>query len=141
MRPKKVILCAIGNEQELSVVKFLLDTNGYRVLPAATGQEALEAFTSCAQIDLVMADQTLPQTSGNQLARRFKELASYVPVLLLGDPQGLNGELLAADVLLSKKNATPHELLDRVKTMSARKRGPRKGMHRAQPLHQLAVAS
>ncbi len=34
MRPKKVILCVDDNEQELSVLKFMLVTNGYRVLAA-----------------------------------------------------------------------------------------------------------
>ncbi len=38
MRPKKVILCVDDNEQELSVLKFMLTTNGYRVLAAKTGR-------------------------------------------------------------------------------------------------------
>lgn len=140
MRPKKVILCAIDNEQELSVLKFLLSTNGYRVLAAANGQEAIEAFSS-AQIDLVMADQSLPQMSGNQLASRLKQIASYVPVLLLGDPQAMGSELLAADAVVAKRNCSPHDLLERIKAMSARKRGPRKGTHRVSHLAELAVAS
>ena len=41
MRPKKVILCVDDNEQDLSVLKFMLSTNGYRVLSASNGLEAL----------------------------------------------------------------------------------------------------
>ena len=52
MRPKKVILCVDDNEQELSVMKFMLVTNGYRVLAAKNGQEAIELFTENA-VDLV----------------------------------------------------------------------------------------
>ena len=44
MRPKKVILCVDDNEQELSVLKFMLTTNGYRVLSASNGQEAIAVF-------------------------------------------------------------------------------------------------
>ena len=44
MRPKKVILCVDDNEQELSVLKFMLATNGYRVVSACTGQEAIGIF-------------------------------------------------------------------------------------------------
>jgi CheY-like chemotaxis protein len=44
MRPKKVILCVDDNEQELSVLKFMLATNGYRVLSALNGQEAIGMF-------------------------------------------------------------------------------------------------
>jgi hypothetical protein len=45
-----------------------------------------------------------------------------------------------ADALLPKKTCSPHELLERVKIMSARKRGPRKGTTRM-PQAQFAVAS
>jgi len=37
MRPKKVILCVDDNEQDLSVLKFMLVTNGYRVVAATNG--------------------------------------------------------------------------------------------------------
>jgi glutamate dehydrogenase/leucine dehydrogenase len=47
----------------------------------------------------------------------------------------------AADALLAKKNCSAHELLERIKVMSARKRGPRKGTVRMAPDVQLAVAS
>jgi hypothetical protein len=52
------------------------------------------------------------------------------------------GELHAADALLSKKGSTPQELLERVKVMSARKRGQRKGSQRVPAqMAALAVAS
>jgi hypothetical protein len=47
----------------------------------------------------------------------------------------------AADALLAKKNCTPQELLERIKIMSARKRGPRKGTLRMAPAAEFAVAS
>ncbi len=48
-------------------------------------------------------------------------------MIMLGDPQRMGSEMHAADALLAKKNCSPLELLERVKVMSARKRGPRKG--------------
>jgi len=51
-------------------------------------------------------------------------------------------DIHAADALLAKKNCTAQELLERIKVMSARKRGPRKGSVRVQqPAAELAVAS
>ena len=47
----------------------------------------------------------------------------------------------AADALLAKKNCSPQELLERIKVMSARKRGPRKGSQRQAPMLELARAS
>jgi hypothetical protein len=46
-----------------------------------------------------------------------------------------------ADALMAKKNCSPHELLERIKVMSARKRGPRKGAQRHIPSMELAQAS
>jgi len=63
-----------------------------------------------------------------------------VPMILLGDPQKMGDQLHGADALLAKKNYSPQELLERIKVMSTRKRGPRKGSTRL-IAPQLAVAS
>ncbi len=140
MRPKKVILCVDDNEQDLSVLKFMLATNGYRVLSATNGPEAVGIFADHV-VDLVLADFSMPQMNGDQLVSRLKQIASHVPMVLLGDPQKMAGQMHGADALLAKKTCTPQELLERVKVMSARKRGPRKGMQRLAHGTELAVAS
>ena len=140
MRPKKIILCVDDNELELSVLKFMLSTNGYRVLSATTGQEAIVLFSE-TQVDLVLADFAMPLMSGSQLVGRLKEVASHVPMILLGDPQKMEAEIHRADAMLAKKNCSPQELLERIKIMSARKRGPRKGSVRVNPGMELAQAS
>src|ERR1700722_12930204 len=73
MRPKKVILCVDDNEQELSVLKFMLATNGYRVVSALTGQEAIGMFSDHA-VDLVLSDYSMPQMNGDQLVNRLKQM-------------------------------------------------------------------
>src|SRR5580658_4971362 len=103
MRPKKVILCVDDNEQELSVLKFMLATNGYRVVSAVTGQEAIGIFAE-TQVDLVLADFAMPQMNGCQLVDRLKQIASHVPMLLLGDLQKMENEMSGADATLAKKN-------------------------------------
>jgi DNA-binding response OmpR family regulator len=140
MRPKKVILCVDDNEQELSVLKFMLTTNGYRVFSASSGQEAIGIFAN-TPVDLVLADFSMPQMNGNQLVDRLKRTAAHVPMIVLGDPQTMVGEIHAADALLAKKSCSPQELLERIKVMSARKRGPRKGAQRMAPVTELAAAS
>ena len=140
MRPKKIILCVDDNEQELSVLKFMLSTNGYRVESACTGQEAIGVFSEIP-VDLVLSDYAMPQMNGCQLVERLKQIAGHVPMILLGDPQRMGGEMHSADALLAKKNCSPQELLERIKVMSARKRGPRKGSQRQVLPVELAVAS
>jgi CheY-like chemotaxis protein len=145
MRPKKVILCVDDNEQELSVLKFMLATNGYRVLSASNGQEAIAIFSSAPLIDLVLSDTNMPQMSGGQLAERLKRMAGHVPIILLGDAQAGapfgSGEIHVADALLTRKTCSSQELLERIKVMSARKRGPRKGAQRMPQVTELAAAS
>jgi CheY-like chemotaxis protein len=140
MRPKKIILCVDDNEQELSVLKFMLATNGYRVVSATNGKDAIDIFAD-TQVDLVLTDFSMPQMNGGQLVDRLKQMAAHVPMIMLGDPQRMGSEMHAADVLLTKKNCSPVELLERVKVMSARKRGPRKGAQRIMSETALAVAS
>jgi len=140
MRPKKIILCVNDNEQELSVMSFMLNTNGYRVVPATNGLDAIELFSGM-QVDLVLADYTMPQMNGNQLVNRLKQIASHVPMILLGDPQSMGGQIHVADALIAKKQCSPQDLLERIKIMSARKRGPRKGSVRQAPIAELAAAS
>jgi two-component system response regulator CpxR len=141
MRPKKIILCVDDNEQELSVLSFILSTNGYKVLPANTGQEAIDIFAT-SQIDLVLTDFSMPQMNGAQLVKRLKQMGSHVPMILLGEPQSMGSEIHAADAMLAKRNCSSLELLERVKIMSARKRGPRKGTHRmTHAVEELAAVS
>ena len=140
MRPKKFILCVDDNETDLSVLKFLLATNGYRVVSANNGQEAIGIFADTA-VDLVLSDFSMPQMNGDQLVRSLKQIASHIPMILLGDPQKMGENLHAADAVLAKRNCTSQELLDRIKIMSARKRGPRKGSTRSVHHAKLAVAS
>lgn len=139
MRPKKVILCVDDNEQELSILRFMLTTNGYRVVSASSGQEAVGIFAAIP-VDLVLSDFTMPQMNGKQLVERLKRIANHVPMILLGDPPAMSGEIHVADAMLAKKGCPAHELLERIKVMSARKRGPRKGQRLAR-VEELAVAS
>lgn len=133
MRPKKVILCVDDDEQALSVLKFLLVTHGYRVLEATRGEQAIALFKE-NHVDLVLADHLMPEMDGNELIRQLKAIARYVPMILLGDLKQFSGQPHAADALLAKGAIPAQEMLQRVKIMVARKRGPRKGAARAMAL-------
>ena len=126
MRPKKTILCVDDNEQALSVRKFMLETRGYRVLTAASSQQALELFRE-GGIDLVLSDLIMPYMDGNELVRRMKELAPEVPAILISGSVKAFDRANRADAFLPKGACSPVELLERVRMMVARKRGPKKG--------------
>jgi two-component system response regulator CpxR len=125
MRPKKTILCVDDNEQTLSVRKFLLETRGYRVLAATNAAEALETFRR-GGIDLVLGDLVMPQMDGNEMVRRMKDIAPEVPMILISGSVKQFDRANRADAFLPKGACTPVEMLERIRVMIARKRGPKK---------------
>jgi two-component system response regulator CpxR len=125
MRPRKTILCVDDNEQALSVRKFMLETRGYRVLTAHTAAEALDIFAA-GNIDLVLSDLIMPQMDGNELVRRIKSMAPEVPTIILSGSVKNFERASSADAFLPKGACTPLEVLERIRVMIARKRGPRK---------------
>jgi CheY-like chemotaxis protein len=118
------------NEQMLSVLRFTLVTNGYRVLVALGGQEAVAIFATTPLIDLVVAYSDMVGMSGSQLAERLKVMRRWIPILLLGD-LAAGDQAHTFEAVMASVNCTSFELLERAKVMSARKRGPRKGIGRA----------
>jgi len=126
MRPKKTILCVDDNEQALAVRKFLLETRGgYRVVAAHSGKEAMERFR-VGGIDLVLSDLVMPHMDGNELVRRMKEIAPEVPMILISGSVKVFDHANRADAFLPKGTSTPGEMLERIRVMIARKRGPRR---------------
>lgn len=131
MRPKKSILCVDNNEQLLSVRKFFLETRGcYRVMTASSSQEALELIRSIApgSLDLLLCDLILPQMDGNELVRRAKQLHPGLPAMIVSGTVTAFDRASAADVFLPKGASSPLEMLERIRVLVARKRGPKKAV-------------
>jgi two-component system response regulator CpxR len=128
MRPRKTILCVEDNEQILSVRKFLLETRGYRVLAMSCAAEALEHLQQATpgSIDLLLTDLILPQMDGNELIRRAKQIHPGLPSLLVSGTVTSFERAAAADAFLPKGGCAPAEMLDRIRILVARKRGPKK---------------
>jgi two-component system, OmpR family, response regulator CpxR len=126
MRPRKTILCVDDNEQTLAVRKFLLETRGgYRVVAASTGKEAIDRFRR-GGIDLVLSDLLMPTMDGNELVRRMKEIAPEIPMILISGSVKTFDHTNRADAFLPKGSSSPVEMLERIRQMIARKRGPKK---------------
>src|SRR5580692_4953195 len=130
MRPKKTILCVDDNEQALSVRKFLLETRGYRVLAVATAHEALEILERAlpGSIDLLLSDLLMPTMDGNELIRRAKDMSPALPAMLISGTVKQYERGIRADVFLPKGVCSPVEMLERIRVLVARKRGPKKAM-------------
>jgi CheY-like chemotaxis protein len=130
MRPKKSILCVDDNEQLLSVRKFLLETRGYRVLTATASHDALDILGSTVPgtLDLLLCDLIMPQMDGNELVRRAKQLHPGLPAMIVSGTVTSFDRACAADVFLPKGACSASEMLERIRILVARKRGPRKAV-------------
>ena len=138
MRPKKTILCVDDNEQALSIRKIMLETRGYRVVACTNGQQALEAFRR-GGIDLVLSDLLMPVLDGAALVEKVKALSPETPAILFsGSVKGYERDTVA-DVFLPKGMYAPIELLERIRVLLIKKRGPKRGA--VMPPQQLQAAS
>jgi CheY-like chemotaxis protein len=142
MRPRKTIVCVEDNEQILSVRKFLLETRGYRVLAMNSGAEAMDYLRGVmpGSVDLLIADVIMPQMDGNELVRRAKQLHPGLPTLLVSGTVSNFERAAAADAFLPKGACSPAEMLDRIRILVARKRGPKKQIPLPTPDTATAIA-
>jgi CheY-like chemotaxis protein len=129
MKPKRTILCVDDNEQALSIRKVMLETRGYRVLACTSGEEALEHFRK-GGIDLVLTDLIMPGLDGTKLIDEVKKLSPQTPAILLSGKVRIYDRDTRADVFLPKGMYAPAELLERVRVLLVRKRGPKRASSR-----------
>ena len=103
------------------VVGQYLEIEGYCVLPAVNGLEALRVAAATPP-DLVILDLTLPGMDGLEVCRRLRA-ASAVPILMLTargeDADKLAGFSLGTDDYLTKP-FNPRELVARVQAIMRR---------------------
>ena len=129
MKPKRTILCVDDHEQSLSIRKVLLETRGYRVIACSNGEEALEIFAK-GGIDLVLTDLIMPGIDGTKLVESIKKISPQTPAILLSGKVKIYDRDTQADIFLAKGMYAPAELLERVRLLLVRKRGPKRSQTR-----------
>lgn len=132
MKPKRTILCVDDNEQSLSHRKIVLETRGYRVASFNRGEDALARFLQ-GGVDLVIADMAMPGLDGPQLIARIKDSSPHTPAILISSKVRLYDHDSRADVFLTKGMYSPADLLERVRQLLVRKRGPKRLHQKLQP--------
>ena len=110
----------------------MLETRGYRVASFARGEDALERFLQ-GGIDLVIADMAMPGLDGPQLIAKIKALSPQTPAILISSKVRIYDHDSQADVFLTKGMYAPVDLLERVRLLLVRKRGPKRLLQRPAP--------
>lgn len=114
---QKILVC--DDEANIrSIMDFSLEAEGFEVIAAADGDEALRLVVS-AQPDLVLLDVMMPGSDGLTVCRHLKEnpATAHVPVLLLtarGAKADREAGLAAGADDYVTKPFSPQRLIDRI---------------------------
>jgi putative two-component system response regulator len=116
-----IILVADDNELNRELLSTLLSEEGYQVILATDGQQALEQI-GADSIDLAILDVVMPRKTGFDVCLAIKAKADtrLIPVLLVTglnrDDDRIRGIMCGADDFLAKP-VNKHELLARVHSL------------------------
>ena len=95
------ILCIDDEEIPRTLRKLILQKQGYQVVTAASGAEALEVLDR-ESIDLVLSDQMMPGMTGTELAKSVKATRPAMPVILISGVNEIPADAIYADRFISK---------------------------------------
>ncbi len=84
MKDKPVILVVDDQLQNIELLEAYLVPQGYEIVKAASGEEALEKLFG-NQIDLILLDVMMPKMSGLEVLKRLRadEKAKLIPVVMV----------------------------------------------------------
>ena len=120
---KGKILVVDDESKIVSTVHAYLEREGYQVLEANNGRQALEIFRQ-KQPDLIVLDLMLPEIDGLEVCRQIRRY-SDVPIIMLTarqeDADKLVGLEIGADDYVTKP-FSPRELVARVRVVLRRAR-------------------
>jgi len=119
----RTTLLLVESEPALrALVRTTLEQQGYVVLAAANGLDALElAGRHQAPIDLLITDLVMARLSGPELAQRLRELRPGIEVLFMSghnDSRLFSRDVENGDVNLLAKPFTPGQLVNRVRALT-----------------------
>jgi two-component system cell cycle sensor histidine kinase/response regulator CckA len=113
----ETILLVEDEESVRTLVESVLRSKGYKVIPAARGDEALALSEQYAQpIALMLVDMVMPRMSGRELARRLAPLHPETKVLFMSGYAGSSAsDGLDADTHFIQKPFTSEALARKVR--------------------------
>jgi DNA-binding response OmpR family regulator len=122
-----VTILLVDDEESIQkLLTYPLEREGYRVVQARDGEEALERFVE-GPVDLVVLDLMLPRLGGLEVCRRMRKVESAVPIIMLtarGDEvDKVVGLEIGADDYITKPFSI-REFMSRVRALLRRAQLP-----------------
>jgi two-component system alkaline phosphatase synthesis response regulator PhoP len=120
---KKRILVVDDERDIVDLLTYNLTKEGYEVVPAFNGREALERASD--RVDLIILDLMMPELDGFDTCRRLKAVpaTASIPIILLTAKSSELDEILGLELGADdfvQKPISPRKLVARVKAMLRR---------------------
>ena len=127
---EKVKILIVDDESRMrKLIKDFLDREGYQVLEAADGTEAMDVFYANRDVALMILDVMMPRMDGGAVCREVRE-SSTVPIMMLTarseERDELKGFELGVDEYIAKP-FSPKILVARVNALLKRVNGGASG--------------
>ncbi len=119
------VLCIDDEQTALQLRQTVLESAGYKVLTAKSGNLGIQAFKA-QPVSAVVLDYWMADMNGMQVAREIRKLNATIPIIILSAFGELLDESLGiADLWIRKGEEDPQYLLSRLdellKTRSVQK--------------------
>jgi two-component system, cell cycle sensor histidine kinase and response regulator CckA len=115
----KVVLLVEDDDAVRGLARRVLEQNGFDVLVAANGRQALELVKGVKKLDLVLSDVVMPEMGGPELAVQVRRKWPTLPVVLMSgySEADLRGEVREHGDAFLTKPFTPSSLLSVLATV------------------------
>ncbi|MBA3432647.1 MAG: response regulator transcription factor [Actinobacteria bacterium] len=137
MSNPSTILLVDDEDSIQTLLTFPLERDGYRVVQARDGEEALHRFGE-EDVDLVVLDVMLPRLDGLEVCKRLRSQSSVPIIMLTARGEELDKVLgleLGADDYITKPFSI-REFRSRVRAMLRRAAAPHVGKDRVETIEQ-----
>lgn len=122
----KTILVVDDEKKIVILLKDFLELEGYQIVTAFNGREALEVFAQREELDLIILDVMMPDIDGWTVCREIRKKSS-VPIIMLTarseDYDEIHGFEIGADDYVTKP-VRPNALVARIKALFRRYEKP-----------------
>lgn len=105
------VLCIDDEPDAIKIRKLLLESEGYQVFDATTGEEGLRLFQT-QKVDAVVVDYWMSGMNGLVVAREIKKLQPAMPIIVLSGFSELPGEAVGIADRWILKGRSAQDLLN-----------------------------
>ena len=114
------VLCIDDEPDAIQIRRLLLESEGYKVFDATTGEEGLRQFQN-HKIDVVIVDYWMSGMNGLVVAREIKKLNPAMPIIVLSGYSELPGEAVGLADRWILKGRSAQDLLDALASLTQEK--------------------